>query len=99
MYDPNSVEAIVQALSGASGGSMPNQGMPPQPPMQQMAGQVLPLPIDPATHTDMANIKDSRLVAPLYATGNRTEPNVLSIGKPTLNDWFNRIQQRNPISR
>ena len=45
MFDPNSLEAMVAALQGQQqpqGGSVPAQ-----PPLQRMAGDLLPFPISP----------------------------------------------------
>lgn len=88
MYDPNSVEAIINALRNAGGGSVPNQAMPIQQPHQQLA-DVVPLPINPGAMAGPPPLAEIVQGKKEIRSGN---PNILQ--HPGRDDWANRIKIR-----
>lgn len=57
---------------------------------QHYAGDVVPMGVTPSNSDQAAS---SRIEAHSYALGTEKSPKVLSIGKPTLKNWADRMSK------
>lgn len=86
MYEPNSVEAIIAALQGSpQGGSVPD-------PRMQLAGSVVPLPIQPDIMAGPPPLSEIVQGQKEIKAGN---PAVLQ--HPARADWYDRLKVRAQI--
>jgi len=84
MFDPNSIEAIVAALQGPpQGGSVPAQ------PNMQLAGDVVPLPINPGSMAGVPPLSELVQGQKMIRSG---DPAVAL--HPAREDWYTRMKQR-----
>lgn len=57
---------------------------------QHYAGDVLPIGTDPYSRVSPSDLGRSDASSVPYALGNKGDPKILSIGKPTLKSWADR---------
>lgn len=74
------------------------QALANRPQGTQVAGDVIPLPMTPASGTNplehLSHTGNTNMSAP-YATGKAQDPQIIPMPMGTLNDWMQRSANRN----